>query len=100
MRSDRADEAELLECAHSIVQADLLGDLAIFDPQHGRSRKAHRAAGRRRQRSDEEVAEGRPRMRAATFPATHHVVALGDEVRDAPEIEVWKRLAKPGHEGL
>src|ERR1700680_1662838 len=33
-RSDRADEAELLEGSHTIVQADLLGDFAVLDAEH------------------------------------------------------------------
>src|ERR1700674_4099259 len=39
-------------------------------------------------------------MRAATFPAANNVVALGDQVGGAPEIEVRKCFAEIGHERL
>src|SRR5258705_38172 len=39
-------------------------------------------------------------MRAAAFPTADDVVALGNEVGSAPEIEIGERLAKAGHERL
>src|SRR5262245_63790754 len=39
-------------------------------------------------------------MRAAAVPTTDHVVALGDEVGRAPEVEIRERLAELGHERL
>jgi hypothetical protein len=39
-------------------------------------------------------------VRATTFPAADHIIALGDEIRGAPEIEVRKRFAEIGHESL
>ena len=79
------DEPQLKIGGHAIVQTDLLRDLAVLDPKHRRSGESHLPAGRRRQRPHEEVAEGRAGVRAAAFPAADHVVALGDEVRRAPE---------------
>src|SRR5258708_22036225 len=95
-RSDHAYEAELLGGVHSIIQTDLLHDLAVLNPKHRRPGESHRSAGCRWQRPDEEVAEGRAGVRAATFPATNHIVALGDEVRSAPEVEVRERFTQPG----
>src|SRR5258708_40136083 len=45
-RSDRADEAELLEGSHTVVQADLLGDFAVLDAKHGRFSEPHFPASR------------------------------------------------------
>src|SRR5258708_14593887 len=92
LRSDCAYKAELLEGGHAIVQPDLLRDLAVFNPKHRRPGESHLSTGRRRQRPDEEVAEGRAVVRAAAFPAADHIVALGDEVRSAPEVEVRERF--------
>ena len=41
-------DAELLQRSRTIVQPDLLGDLAILHTQHGRSREVHFPAGGRR----------------------------------------------------
>ena len=60
----------------------------------------HLAAGRGRQRADEEIAESRAGVRAAALPLADHVVALGDEVGRAAELEVRKRLAEVDHEVL
>ena len=59
--------------------------------KHGRAGEAHLAAGRRRQRADEEVVEGRAGVRAAAFPPADDIVALGDEVGRAAEVEVRER---------
>ena len=59
-----------------------------------------RFAGVGRQRADQEVAEGRPGVRAAAFPAADDVVAFRDQVRGAPEVQVRERLAEVLHEGL
>jgi len=39
-------------------------------------------------------------MRATAFPTADHIIALGDEVGSAPEIEIRKRFAEIGHECL
>ena len=39
-------------------------------------------------------------MGAATFPLTDDVVALGDQIGRAPEIEIGERGAEVGHERL
>src|SRR5207245_4637250 len=36
----------------------------------------------------------------AAFPAADHVVALGDEVRSAPKVEVRECFTEPSHESL
>src|SRR5690349_6843990 len=99
VRSGRAEQAELLQRGHTIVQADLLRDLAVLDTQHRHSAESHPPAGARRQRPGEEVTERRPRVGAAAFPASDHKVALRDEVRGSREAEVGERLAERHHEG-
>src|SRR6266576_3147086 len=88
-------DAELLQRRCAVVEPDLFGDLAVLDAQNGRSRKAHFPARAGGKRADDEVIEGRPGMRAAAFPSADHVVALGDQVRRTPEIQVWERAAEP-----
>src|SRR5580692_10417796 len=60
----------------------------------------HLPAGRCRQRSDEKITESRAGVRAAAFPSADHVVALGNEISRAPEIEVRKRFPEVSHESL
>src|SRR5258706_15841825 len=58
----------------------------------------HLAARRRRERADQKVGESRPGVCAPAFPPADDIVALGDEIRCAPEVEILERLAKSGHE--
>src|SRR3981081_4675181 len=95
-----ADEAELLQGRYPIVKTDFLEDLSVLEFQHGRAGEFHLAAGVGRQRSREEVAERLPGMRTATFPSTDDVVALRDEIRSAPEVEIGERFPKVRHERL
>src|SRR2546426_5131683 len=97
---DCCDESELLEGGHAIIEADFFNDLAIFEPQHGRAGEMHLPACRGRQRSEKKITESRPRVGAATFPTPDHIVALGDQVGSAPEVEVRKRGPEIGHEGF
>src|SRR5262249_26647962 len=99
-RSGALEDAELLKRGHSIIEADLLCDSAVFDTEHGRPGESHLPTGSRRKGADEEVAEGGAGVRPAAFPAADHVVALGDQVCGAREVEVRERLAEPGHELL
>jgi hypothetical protein len=62
--------------------------------------EVHLSAGRGRQAADEEVVEGRTRMRAAAFPLADDIVALGDQVGGAPEVEVGECSPEVGHERL
>jgi hypothetical protein len=39
-------------------------------------------------------------MCAAAFPLPDDIIAFGDQVRGAPEIEVWESPAEVRHEGL
>src|SRR5438445_8201791 len=45
-----------------------------------------------------EVTEGRSGVRAAAFPTADNVIALGDEIRGTPEVEVRERRTEPHHE--
>ena len=83
-----SEQAELRQRGHAIVKTDLRDDLAVLEPEHGRSGEPHLAAGGCRQRSHQEVAEGRPGVRAAAFPAADDIVALGDQIRRTPEIQI------------
>src|SRR6185295_3212974 len=94
------DQSELHQGSYPIVQTDLLRDPAFFDSKYGRAGEPHLSAGRSRQRSRQEVTESRTRMRTATFPAADHIVAFGDQISRAPEIEVRESIAKVGHERL
>src|SRR5216684_7756370 len=60
-RSDRADEAQLLEGRDTVVQADLLGDFAVLDAKHGRPSEPHFPASRCRQ-SEEHTSELQSRL--------------------------------------
>src|SRR5216683_5372892 len=60
----------------------------------------HLPARRCRQRSDEKVRESGAGVSTAAFPTADHIVALGNEIRRAPEIEVRKRFAEISHERL
>src|SRR5215468_12564249 len=97
---DCLDESELLEGGHPIIEADLFNDLALLEPQHGRASEMHLPARRCRQRSHQKITESRPSVRAAAFPPTDHIVAFGDQLGSAPEVEVWKRGPERAHEGF
>src|SRR6267142_3895889 len=71
-------KAKLLERRDTIVETDLFRDLAILDTEYRCSGEPHLATGRRRKRADEEIAEGRSGVRAATLPPAHDVITLGD----------------------
>jgi hypothetical protein len=70
-------DAELLQRGCAIVQADFLGDLAILQAKHCRSREPHFPARGRRKGADKKVAEGGAGVRAASFPAADDIVILG-----------------------
>jgi hypothetical protein len=79
---------------------DLLDDIAALETQDGGAGEVHLPAGRGRQRADQKVAEGRTGVRTATFPLADDIVAFSDQVRGAPELEIWKRCTEVDHEGL
>src|SRR5580704_4216443 len=71
-------KAKLLERRDAIVKTDLFRDLAILDTEYGCPGEPHLATRCRRKRADEEIAERRPGVRAATLPPAHDVITLGD----------------------
>src|SRR5262249_17266924 len=77
-----------------------LYDLAVEHLEHRRAGEVHLAAGRSGETADQKVAERWTGMGATTFPLTDDVVALGDQIRRAPEIEIGERGAEVGHECL
>src|SRR6516162_10264684 len=99
-RSGRLDQLKLGQRGHAIVEANLLNDLAADYLQHRRAREVHLPAGRSRHAADQEVIEGRTCMGATTFPLTDDIVALGDKIRSAPEVEIGECGPEIGHERL
>src|ERR1700680_1652439 len=99
-RLDGGDEAKLLQRFHAIVEPDLFDDLSALETQYRRSSEVHLATCRHRQRPNEEIARRGTGMCAAAFPATNDVVAFGDQIRGAPEVEIGEGLAEIGHEGF
>src|ERR1700720_3450781 len=71
-------KAKLLERRDAIVETDLFRNLAILDTEYGCPGEPHLATGCRRKRAEEEIAERRPGVRAATLPPAHDVITLGD----------------------
>src|SRR3981189_2542656 len=98
--SRSADKAELLQGSYPIVKADFLKDSTILEFQHGRAGEFHFATGVGRQRSDEEIAECRPRMGSAAFPSADDVIAFRNQIRGAPEVGIGERFAKGAHTRL
>jgi hypothetical protein len=88
------DEAELLEDRDVVTEADLLGDLAVDDLDHGGADELHPPARVRRQGADGEVVERGARVRPAALPLPDDVVALDDEVGSRAEAEIGEGLAK------
>src|SRR3954471_12452709 len=88
------DEVELLEDRDAIVEAELLGDHAVDDLDHGGTGELHPPARVRRQRADGEVVERWAGVCAAALPLPDDVVALGDEVGGRAEAEIGERLAE------
>src|SRR3954452_13735870 len=88
------DEVELLEDRDAIVEAELLGDHAVDDLDHGGTGELHPPARVRRQRADGEVVERGAGVGAAALPLPDDVVALGDEVGGRAEAEIGERLAE------
>src|SRR4030081_3357885 len=95
-----AHKAELLQSSDPIVEADFLHDFFVPKLQYRRSRELHLPAGIGRQRSHQEVAECGSGVRSAAFPTADNVVALRDEIRSAPEIEVGECRPEIRHECL
>lgn len=94
-RLGAAYQPKLRQCSHSIVQTDLFCDLAILDTKHGRAGEVHLPTRRRREGADEEVTEGRAGVRASTLPATHHELALSNEIGRTLELEIGNASRNP-----
>ena len=101
LRSTGLEEAELGKCRDAIIETDLLDNFAVLETQDSGASEVHLPTGRGRQRADaKEIAEGRAGVRAAACPLADDIVAFGDQVRGAPELEIWERSPEVGHEGL
>src|ERR1700722_10537795 len=86
--SSSLDQAKLSQCGDAIVQTTFFHDLAVDHLQHRGAGEVHLAAGSCGQTADQEIIVSRPRVSATTFPLTDHVVAFGDQIGRAPEIQV------------
>src|SRR5215831_16912079 len=100
LRSGRLDQPKLGQRGHAVVEADLLDDLAVDHFQHRGAGEVHLPSRRSRKTANQEIIEGRTGMGATTFPLTDDMVALGDEIRRAPEIEIWEGGTEIGHKRL
>src|SRR5215831_10287280 len=97
VNSGSGDEAELAEHGDAVVEADLLGNEAALNLQNGGAGESHHLAGAGWQRADGHVVERLAGVGAAAFPLADHIVALGDEIGGAPEVQVRERGAElPG----
>src|SRR5580698_10313853 len=85
--SSSLDQAKLSQCGDTIVQTAFFHDLAVEHLQHRGASEVHPAAGSGGQTADQEIIVSRSRVSAAPFPLTDHVVAFGDQIGRAPEIE-------------
>src|SRR5262249_42646849 len=98
--SGGAEQPKLRQGGDPVVQADLLDDLAVLELEDGDAGEVHLPARVRGQAAGEEVLEGRAGVGAAAFPLADDVVALGEELGRAPELQVGERDAEIHHEGL
>src|ERR1700756_320799 len=96
----RLKHPELGQCGDAVIETDLLDNLAVHDLEHRSAREVHLAARRSRKAADQEIAERRAGVGATALPLTDDIVALGDQVRGAPEVEIGERGAEIGHERL
>src|SRR6478672_548985 len=99
-QSSGLEQPKLGQRRYAIIEADLLNDLAVDHLQHRGASEAHLAASRGWKAADQEILEGRTRMGATTFPLADDVVALGNQIRGAPEIEIGEGGAEIGYERL
>src|SRR5260370_29867361 len=90
-RSGLLQKLERRQRGGTVIEADLLDDLAVDNLQHGGAGEVHLAASGSGEAADQEVVEGRSGVGPAAFPLTDDIVALGDQVRSAPEVEVGER---------
>src|SRR5215475_1943218 len=99
-RSGGFEQPKLGHRGHAVIEADLLDDLAIDHLEHSGAGEVHLAAGRSREAANQKVVEGWARMGATAFPLSDDIVALGDQSRRTPEIEIGECGTEVGHERL
>ena len=78
LESNAAEQPELGQGGDPVIQADLLNDPAVPEPEDGHAGEMHLPARVGRQAAGEEVLEGRAGVGAAAFPLADDVVALGE----------------------
>jgi len=93
-------KTELGERGNTVVEPDFLDDLLVLQAKNRCTGEMHLAARIGRERSHQEIAEGRSGMSAAAFPLTDDIIAFRNEVGRAPEIQIGKGIAEIGHERL
>src|SRR5579872_985640 len=100
LRSNGAEKPELSKGRHSIIETDLLDDLAVLEFEDRNAGEAHFPARVGGQGTGKKVLESRTGVRAAAFPLTDDIVALGDEFGGAPEVQIGECRAEISHEGF
>src|SRR6267154_3992091 len=94
----RFQDSKLLKRSDAIVEANFLGDLAIFDTEHRCTGETHLAPRSCGQRAHEEITKRRAGVRAATLPTADDNIALGNEIGRAPKLEIRESRAEIHHE--
>src|SRR5215469_14533961 len=100
MGSNGAEQPELRQGGDSVIQADLLDDLAVLEFEDGDAGEVHLPARVGGEAASKEVLESGTGVAAAALPLADNVIAFSDEVGRAPELQVGERSAEIGHEGL
>ena len=96
--SRRADQTQLLQGCHAIIETDFLGNAPVLDAQDRGAAEAHFLARSCRQCAQQKIAERGSGMRATTVPAADHIIALGDQIGSPAEFKIGERGAKILHE--
>ena len=82
----------MLRRRNPVIQADFLDDPAVLELEGSDAGEVHLPARVGGQAASEKVLEGW--AGAAAFPLADNVVALGDEISRAPELEVGESNAE------
>src|SRR4051794_581813 len=99
-RSGGAEQPQLGQGGDPVIQVDLLDDPAALEFEDGDASEVHLPARVGGQAASKKVREGRTSVSATTLPLADDIVAFGDEIGRAPEVEIGKRSAEISHEGL
>src|ERR1700737_2735311 len=99
-KSNDAEQPKLGQRGDPVIETNLLDYLAVLELEDGDAGEVHLPARVGGKAAGEEILEGGPGGGAAALPLADDVVALGDEVGRAPEVQIGECGAEIGHEGL